>query len=179
MANGGGNPGPVRLEFLCPRSVLRGLVKAFVTPVSQGDGMTRLFALLVLCLALGAGGPAAAADLVARVDVSEQMMRVYHRGRLAYQWKVSTARSGKHTPRGTFTAQFLSRDHRSSLYNNAPMPFSIFFHGNYAVHGTDQVSRLGSPASAGCVRLHPAHAAVLFDLTRKVGLANMQVVITN
>ncbi|WP_238365413.1 L,D-transpeptidase [Mesobacterium pallidum] len=141
--------------------------------------MKRFVAPLALCFALGAGLPVAAADLVARVDVSEQVMRVYHRGRLAYQWKVSTARSGKYTPRGTFTAQFLSRNHRSSLYNNAPMPFSIFFNGNYAVHGTDQLSRLGSPASAGCVRLHPQHAAVLFELTQKVGLKNMQVVITN
>ena len=57
------------------------------------------------------------------------------------------------------------------------MPFSIFFHSHYAIHGTDQISRLGSPASAGCIRLHPDNAHVLFDLTREVGLKNMKVVI--
>ena len=59
------------------------------------------------------------------------------------------------------------------------MPYSIFFRGNYAIHGTDQISRLGSPASAGCVRLHPEHAATLFFMTQSVGLRNMKVVIQN
>ena len=59
------------------------------------------------------------------------------------------------------------------------MPYSIFFRGNYAIHGTNQISRLGRPASAGCVRLHPDHAARLFSLVETVGKANMRVVIEN
>ena len=51
--------------------------------------------------------------------------------------------------------------------------------GNYAIHGTNQISRLGQPASAGCVRLHPEHAAILFQKVRQVGLDNMKVVIHN
>jgi lipoprotein-anchoring transpeptidase ErfK/SrfK len=69
---------------------------------------------------------------------------------------------GKITPPGEWTAQWLSRNHRSSRYNNAPMPYAIFYSGHYAIHGTDQISRLGRPASAGCVRLHPDNARVLF-----------------
>jgi lipoprotein-anchoring transpeptidase ErfK/SrfK len=132
-----------------------------------------LFALILLPLS------AAAAPLVAKVDVSSQTMTVIHNGVVAYQWPVSTARKGKWTPRGTFTAKWLSRHHKSSLYNNAPMPYAIFFRGNYAIHGTNQTSRLGRPASAGCVRLHPEHAARLFELTRRVGKSNMKVVIQN
>lgn len=132
-----------------------------------------LFALALLPLS------AAAAPLVAKVDVSSQTMTVIHNGVVAYQWPVSTARKGKWTPRGTFTAKWLSRHHKSSLYNNAPMPYAIFFRGNYAIHGTNQTSRLGRPASAGCVRLHPEHAARLFELTRTVGKSNMKVVIQN
>ncbi|WP_121630536.1 L,D-transpeptidase [Tropicibacter alexandrii] len=120
-----------------------------------------------------------AAPLVAKVDISTQTMTVIYNGKVAYNWPVSTARSGKYTPRGTWTAKWLSRHHKSSLYNNAPMPYSIFFNGNYAIHGTNQISRLGRPASAGCVRLHPEHAAVLFRLTQEVGKQNMQVVIQN
>lgn len=120
-----------------------------------------------------------AAPLIAKVDVSSQTMTVIHHGSVVYHWPVSTARRGKHTPRGTYTAQWLSKNHKSSLYNNAPMPYSIFFRGNYAIHGTDQISRLGSPASAGCVRLHPEHAATLFFMTQSVGLRNMKVVIQN
>lgn len=121
----------------------------------------------------------AAAPLIAKVDISSQTMTVIKNGQVAYRWPVSTARSGKWTPRGTWTAKWLSRHHKSSLYNNAPMPYSIFFSGNYAIHGTNQISRLGRPASAGCVRLHPEHAAVLFNMTRSVGLKNMKVVIQN
>ncbi|KUF12797.1 L,D-transpeptidase [Pseudoponticoccus marisrubri] len=121
----------------------------------------------------------AAAPLVAKVDISSQTMTVIHNGRVAYRWPVSTARSGKWTPRGSWGAKWLSRYHKSSLYNNAPMPYSIFFNGNYAIHGTNQISRLGRPASAGCVRLHPDHAAVLFRLTKQVGKRNMRVVIQN
>lgn len=120
-----------------------------------------------------------AAPLVAKVDISAQTMTVIYNGQITYQWPVSTARNGKYTPRGTWSAKWLSRNHRSSLYDNAPMPFAIFFNGNYAIHGTNQISRLGRPASAGCVRLHPEHAAVLFGLTQQVGKQNMRVVIQN
>lgn len=133
-------------------------------------------AVLFLCLLPVLG---AAAPLIAKVDVSTQTMTVIRDGQVAYRWPVSTARAGKWTPRGSWSAKWLSKNHKSSLYDNAPMPYSIFFSGNYAIHGTNQISRLGRPASAGCVRLHPDHAAVLFELTRAVGLENMKVVIHN
>ncbi len=104
---------------------------------------------------------------MARIDKSEQRMSVEINGRKRYSWPISTARRGKVTPNGTYTAYLLSRNHRSSLYNNAPMPYSIFFHSHYAIHGTDQISRLGRPASAGCVRLHPDNARILFGLTQR------------
>lgn len=134
-------------------------------------------------MALGSPAPrassssAAPQDVVVYIDKSDQLMAVYVDGRKQYTWPVSTARRGKVTPNGTFTAYFLSRYHKSSLYNEAPMPYSIFFHSHYAIHGTDQVSRLGRPASAGCVRLHPDNARILFGLTKQVGLAHMKVVI--
>jgi len=121
----------------------------------------------------------AAAPLVARIDISSQTMTVYENGMATYQWPVSTARRGKYPPRGQWTAKWLSMNHKSSRYNNAPMPYSIFFSGNYAIHGTNHISRLGTPASAGCVRLHPEHAAVLFSKTHQVGLQNMPAVIQN
>lgn len=120
-----------------------------------------------------------AASLVAKVDVSQQTMTVIRHGEVIYQWPVSTARKGKITPRGSYSPQSLSRYHKSSLYNNAPMPYSIFFRGNYAVHGTNQVSRLGRPASAGCVRLHTENAAKLFALVKKHGFKDTRIVVQN
>jgi len=136
-------------------------------------------ALFVTALLFTAPTESLAGKLIAKVDVSEQKMRVYRNGKQLYTWRVSTARKGKRTPRGQWSAKWLSRNHKSSLYNDAPMPHSIFFSGNYAIHGTNQTSRLGRPASAGCVRLHPEHARILFNMTQKVGRSNMRVVIKN
>ena len=57
----------------------------------------------------------------------------------------------------------------SAKYNNAPMPHAIFFYGQYAIHGTNAVGALGSPASHGCIRLSPQHAALLFAMVQSEG----------
>jgi lipoprotein-anchoring transpeptidase ErfK/SrfK len=125
------------------------------------------FAALTLC------SSAARAEVVVTVDKAGQSMTVSVNGSPRYQWTVSTGLYG--TPSGTFRPQSLSRHHRSSLFNNAPMPFAIFYDGHYAIHGTDQVRKLGTPASRGCVRLHADHAAVLFALVQQEGMANTRI----
>ncbi|MCC6000850.1 MAG: L,D-transpeptidase [Pararhodobacter sp.] len=137
---------------------------------------------LLSCAALAAAllllpATAQADRIVARVSIATQTMHVYQDGMLLHEWPVSTARQGKITPTGEWRAQWLSRNHRSSRYNNAPMPYSIFYSGHYAIHGTDQISRLGRPASAGCVRLHPDNARVLFSMVQAEGTDNMRVVV--
>ena len=122
---------------------------------------------------------AAKGKLHVKVDVSDQRMTVYQNGKRRFSWKVSTARRGKVTPRGQWKAKWLSRNHRSSRYNNAPMPYSIFYSGNFAIHGTYSIKRLGRPASAGCIRLHPKNAAVLFNLAKSYGLKNTIVSVRN
>jgi lipoprotein-anchoring transpeptidase ErfK/SrfK len=59
------------------------------------------------------------------------------------------------------------------------MPYSVFFHRGYAIHGTTELSRLGGPASHGCVRLHPAHAATLFSLVQGFGPGRTRIAIFN
>jgi lipoprotein-anchoring transpeptidase ErfK/SrfK len=140
--------------------------------------MRRHFAALILGLML-LPGAALAERIVARVSIASQEMKVYHEGRLLFTWPVSTAKAGKITPAGTYEPEFLSRNHRSRRYNNAPMPFAIFYDGNYAIHGTDQVKRLGKPASHGCVRLDPANAKILFEMVKAEGMENTRVVIVN
>ena len=108
-----------------------------------------------------------AATIVAKVDVSQQVMRVYVNGKRYYTWRVSTGRGRYRTPRGSYRPTFLKRMHYSSKYNNSPMPWSIFFKGGYAVHGTNYIKRLGRPASHGCIRLHPAAARELFNLVKR------------
>jgi lipoprotein-anchoring transpeptidase ErfK/SrfK len=118
-----------------------------------------------------AGG--ARAEVVVRIDKSSQRMSVIVNGEHRYTWPVSTGIYG--TPSGSFRPQSFDRNHRSALYNNAPMPYSIFYDGNFAIHGTTHVSQLGGPASRGCVRLHPSNAAILFSLVQKEGAGNTRI----
>jgi lipoprotein-anchoring transpeptidase ErfK/SrfK len=138
--------------------------------------MRRHCAVLLLGL-IFLPGIALADRVVARVSISSQKMMVYHEGRLLFTWPVSTAKAGNITPPGIYEPEFLSRHHRSRRYNNAPMPFAIFYDGNYAIHGTDQIKRLGKPASHGCVRLHPDNAKILFQMVKAEGMENTRVVI--
>ncbi|MCB6179683.1 L,D-transpeptidase [Rhodobacter sp. Har01] len=122
-------------------------------------------------------GSAWAERLEVRISISQQKMHVYHEGRKLYEWPVSTAGRGSITPSGTYKPEFLSKNHRSRRYNNAPMPFAIFYDGNYAIHGTTQVKKLGRPASHGCVRLHPDNAQILFRMVKAEGMDNMRITI--
>ncbi|MGO4439922.1 L,D-transpeptidase [Rhizobium sp. RAF56] len=115
--------------------------------------------------------------LVAQVDIGTQTMTVSQDGIMKYRWKISTARRGYVTPTGSYRAKWLSRDHHSKKYDDAPMPYAVFFNGGYAVHGTYDVRRLGRPASHGCVRLLPQNAATFFSMTREAGLHNTRIVI--
>lgn len=120
-----------------------------------------------------------ATDVIARINLREQTMTVTEDGVVQHRWKVSTARRGYVTPLGSYSAKWLSKNHRSRKYNNAPMPYAVFFKGGYAVHGTDDLKRLGTPASHGCVRLHPQDAARFFSMANRAGLSNTKIVITN
>ena len=143
-------------------------LKAFSSFLVRGA-----FAMLLVTSA----SAASAATVTANVSISTQTMTVMHRGQVIGRWPVSTARRGKVTPTGSWNAKWLSRNHRSSRYNNAPMPYSIFYNGNYAVHGTNQTKKLGRPASAGCIRLAPAHAAKLYSLVKAEGLSNTRIIV--
>lgn len=132
----------------------------------------RLIALCLLVLGIVTGASARAGELEILIDISEQKMTVLLDDRPQHVWPVSTARAGKFTPTGLFGVRSMQRMHYSKLYHNTPMPWSIFFYGNFAIHGTDQISRLGTPASAGCVRLHPDNARTLFQMVLDNGRAN-------
>ena len=97
------------------------------------------------------------------ISKSKQMMQV-DTDEGSWHWPVSTARKGYHTPTGTFTPYSLQPMHYSRKYDNSPMPWSIFFSGGFAIHGTGAVGNLGRPASHGCVRLHPSNAKTLYDV---------------
>ena len=117
------------------------------------------------------------ANVLVRVDRSTQTMEVSVDGFYRYSWAVSTGRPGLGTPAGTFHPQSMAVHWFSKRYYNSPMPHSIFFYRGFAIHGSYEISRLGGPASHGCIRLHPDNAAVLFDLVRQEGMRNTTIVV--
>lgn len=129
-------------------------------------------------LALGAAfaalfaSPAMADWIDITVDVSDQIMYVQTESGLNEAYYVSTARKGYHTPPGNYRPIRMVKMHYSKKYDNAPMPFSIFFHGGYAIHATYDIKNLGRPASHGCVRLSPDDAARLYSMVGMIGPEN-------
>jgi lipoprotein-anchoring transpeptidase ErfK/SrfK len=138
----------------------------------------RRFGLAILAsmaIAFAVVPGSAVAEIIVTVDKSRQRMSVMVDGEHRYTWPVSTGLYN--TPSGSYRAQVLSRNHRSTLFNDAPMPYAIFYSGHYAIHGTTAVAQLGTRASKGCVRLHPSNAAVLFALVQRRGTANTRIII--
>ncbi len=105
----------------------------------------------------------------AKIDLSKQKMNVVINGEVVHSWKISSGRRGYGTPTGSYYPYRMHKMWYSRKYDNAPMPHAVFFRGGYAVHGTNAISRLGRPASHGCIRLHPANAKKFYDLVRKHG----------
>ena len=137
--------------------------------VAFASGLLFAFALAV---------QSAQAGVLVHIDKSQQRMTVSVDGHALHSFEVSTGRPGYGTPNGTYHPQRLALTWFSRKYYNSPMPHSIFFHGGFAIHGSYEISRLGGPASHGCVRLHPANAAVLYALVQQYGTGNTRIVVT-
>ena len=138
----------------------------------------RSFLIAVTGLMLFAAG-AAQAKIFITVDKDAQMMTVAVDGVERYHWPVSTGIPSYETPNGTFRTFRMEEDHYSKEFDDAPMPHSIFFTKiGHAIHGTDSVNRLGTPASHGCVRLSRTHAATLYALVEEQVVLNATVTLT-
>jgi lipoprotein-anchoring transpeptidase ErfK/SrfK len=156
----------------------------------RGYLMKRLLAAAVLLAAFAAPAnaqnraalaAAALADvppsIVVTISVPKQELTVVVDGVEQYVWPVSTARAGAITPAGTFKVQSMNATAISRLFNNAPMPWAIFYDGHYAIHGTVATYMLGRPASMGCTRLHPDNAKILFEMVKARGAHSLQVIV--
>ena len=132
------------------------------------------FASLLFYFAIG---NVSAQTVIARISLEDQEMMVYVDNALEHVWKVSTARRGYKTPPGNYTPYLLDKNHHSRIYDNAPMPYSIFFKGGYAGHGTKESRNLGRRASHGCVRLLTENARTLYELVQRYGKKETAIVI--
>ena len=115
--------------------------------------------------------------LFARINLTTQTMVVQSGGKTIHTWKVSTGAPGYATPPGTFKPGWMAKMWHSRQYDDAPMPFSVFFNGGIAVHGTMNPGSLGRAASHGCVRVATHNAQQFYNLVQKHGMAQTRIIV--
>lgn len=113
------------------------------------------------------------------INKRNQRMYVYDDLEQLYTFKVSTGRRGHNTPAGVFKPYSAEQMHYSRKYYNSPMPWSVFFNGGVAIHGTEAIRHLGHRTSHGCVRTHPKSARRIYHIVRKYGMNNTTAIVTN
>ena len=97
------------------------------------------------------------------VSITDQRVHVYRNGIRIAVSTCSTGKEGHSTPTGVFTILEKDKDHRSSTYNNAPMPnMNRLTWNGVALHAGNLP---GYPASHGCIRLPTKFSELLFTIT--------------
>jgi hypothetical protein len=105
-----------------------------------------------------------AGPLLVYVNLSRQRATVYRNGVRIAVSTISSGRPGYETPTGVFTILQKDADHKSNIYNAAPMPFQqrLTWDG-VALHAGGLP---GYPESHGCVHLPYSFAKALFGITK-------------
>ncbi|MGW7452602.1 L,D-transpeptidase family protein [Streptomyces sp. NPDC054787] len=98
------------------------------------------------------------------VDMDRQLLWVQRDRRIVFPpVPVRTGRDYQETRPGWHEVYWRSKDHKSSLYDNSPMPYAQFFDGGQALHGRSEYL-YAHGGSAGCVNLRESDAKALWDL---------------
>ena len=107
---------------------------------------------------------ASSGPLLLTIDLTAQQVRVYRDGVLIAASAISTGSLGRETPTGVFTVLEKKVMHRSTTYDDAPMPFmQRLTSKGIAIHAGDLP---GYPASHGCIRLPNEFAKQLYGVTQ-------------
>src|ERR1700723_3724739 len=102
--------------------------------------------------------------LIAIVSLPDQRVYVYRNGVRVAASSCSTGKLGHRTPTGVFKILQKDKNHHSSTYNNASMPYmNRLTWSGIALHAGQLP---GYPASHGCVRLPKEFAELLFGVTK-------------
>lgn len=126
--------------------------------VRPADGYAGLATYRMMLVAQARKNPNAAKKCpvrsykVACVDLARQLVWVQQGRKVLYgPVPARSGRDGYETRTGWFRVYWRSIDHRSTIYDGAPMPFSQFFSGGQAFHGV--YGDLFKGGSHGCVNL--------------------------
>jgi lipoprotein-anchoring transpeptidase ErfK/SrfK len=98
-------------------------------------------------------------------DRRRHQVNLYRSGRLHNSWLVRGGASNMKTRTGTFRVQWRDIGHTSHAYGGAPMPYSQFFSGGQALHGSRFMMDPFEGHSHGCVNFFVEDARQLWDMT--------------
>ncbi|MFB2645367.1 L,D-transpeptidase [Raphidiopsis sp. BLCC-F218] len=100
-----------------------------------------------------------------QVDLSQQKLTAWEGKRRVYTVKISSGKKSTPTPVGRFRIQSKHRTTRmrGRGYDLANVPYTLYYHGSYAIHGAYWHKRFGTPVSHGCINLPPNRARLIFN----------------
>lgn len=135
---------------------------------------------------IGSGCTRKECSVWAQVSKSKQKLFLYLDGSLVATWPVSTGTTGHSTPNfdkhpnGRIYDTYTSTKYPGGDYKGlGNMPYAIFISGGFAIHGTGTGNwkKLGTPASHGCIRIHPENALYLNRLVRSKGINDVWITV--
>ena len=99
------------------------------------------------------------------IDISEQTLRALEDDSLVMEVKVSTGPKHAPTVQGTYRVlgKYCTIDMSGPGYYVSAVPYAMFFHDGYAIHGAYWHNKFGQPAGHGCVNMRPEEAKRLFE----------------
>ena len=126
-----------------------------------------------------AAASVASAHVLISVDKSAQQMSVSVDGVPRYRFAVSTGRAGygnaeRHLPSAAFGGLVVFEAVLQFANASLDLLSRRVCHSRWSY----EINRLGGPASHGCIRLHPANAAALFELVKSEGLGATTIVVS-
>lgn len=109
------------------------------------------------------------------VDLSEQALYVHEGERLVAGFRISSGAPGKDTRKGLFRiyAMYPSYPMWGPVIDGVPeywipdVPWAMFFHVDFAIHGAYWHDNFGAPQSHGCVNMNVNDAEWVYGNVRK------------
>ncbi|WP_414551732.1 L,D-transpeptidase [Anabaena sp. CCY 0017] len=99
------------------------------------------------------------------ISLSEQRLRAWEGKKLIYSYRVSTGKRSTPTPTGSYRINSKHRVNRmrGRGYDIPDVPYAMYYHRGYAIHGAYWHNNFGTPMSRGCTNLPVSQARKLYN----------------
>ncbi|MEA4812510.1 MAG: L,D-transpeptidase family protein [Anaerolineaceae bacterium] len=99
------------------------------------------------------------------IDLTNQMLYAYSGDTLLNSFLVSTGMPATPTVTGTFRiyVKYLYANMRGDDYDLPNVPYTMYFHEGYGIHGTYWHHNFGVPMSHGCVNMETSQAGWIYE----------------